>query len=153
MMVGPSDAEVYEKYAAELTGFAAATVGPSDAEDVVAGAVLRAISSPSWPDVENHRAYLYRAVLSEALNVRRTTERRLRREIRAAATDVYESIRSDRDVLVALHRLNVRQRAVVYLTYWVDLPAHELATMLDMSERSVQRELTVARRRMRELLT
>ena len=35
-MVGLSDAEVYREYARELTGFATAAVGPSDAEDVVA---------------------------------------------------------------------------------------------------------------------
>lgn len=151
-MVGSSDAEVYAKYASELTGLAAATVGPFDAEDVVAAAVLRAMSSSTWPAVDNRRAYLYRAVLNEALNVKRATARRLRREARAAQAEHEDMKPSDHDVLAALARLSVRQRAVVYLTYWIDLPVQEVAEMLGVSERSVQRELTHERRRMKELL-
>jgi RNA polymerase sigma factor (sigma-70 family) len=151
-MVGASDAEVYSKYASELVGFAAATVGPFDAEDVVAAAVLRVMSSPSWASVENRRAYLYRAVLNEALNARRATERRLRREAHAARAESYETAPSDRDVLEALRRLSVRQRAVVYLSYWIDLPVREVAEVLGIAPRSVERDLTVARRRIKELL-
>jgi DNA-directed RNA polymerase specialized sigma24 family protein len=110
-MVGLSDAEVYREYARELTGFATAAVGPSDAEDVVASGVLRAMSSPRWPSIENRRAYLYRAVLSDALNVRRLAGRRARREARAAVPGSVEPSPADRDVLVVLARLSVRQRA------------------------------------------
>lgn len=143
---------MYEKYARELIGFATAVAGPSDAEDVVAGAVLRAMSSPRWRAIENRRAYLYRAVMSEALNVRRATARRLKREERAAAVASFETSPSDHDVLVALRRLTVRQRAVVFLTYWTDQPAAAVAGTLGMSQRSVERELTVARRRIEEML-
>jgi RNA polymerase sigma factor (sigma-70 family) len=151
-MVGASDAEVYAKYASELVGFAAATVGPSDADDVVAAAVLRVLSAPSWTSVENRRAYLYRAVLNEALNVRRATARRLRREVRAAQSASIEAVSSDVDVLEALRRLSVRQRAVVYLRYWMDLPVREVAEVLGVAPRSVERDLTAARRRVKELM-
>jgi RNA polymerase sigma factor (sigma-70 family) len=151
-MVGASDAEVYAKYAAELVGFAAATVGPFDAEDVVAAAVLWVMSSPSWASVVNQRAYLYRAVLNEALNVRRTTARRLLREVQAARPESAETTPSDLDVLEALRRLSVRQRAVVYLSYWMDLPVREVAEVLAIAPRSVERDLTVARRRIKELI-
>lgn len=151
--MGPSDAEVYEKYSRELIGFAAAVAGPTDAEDVVAGAVLRAISSPRWRAIDNRRAYLYRAVMSEAHNMPRSTARRLKREERAAAATSFEVSPNDHDVLAALRRLTVRQRAVVFLTYWTDQPAASVADTLGMSQRSVERELTMARRRIEEMLT
>ena len=53
------------EYADELTHFATGIIGPDDASDVVSTAVLRSFTSPSWPGVANHRAYLYRAVLNE----------------------------------------------------------------------------------------
>ena len=151
-MVGASDAEVYAKHASELVGFAAATVGPFDAEDVVAAAVLRVMTSPSWASVENRRAYLYCAVLNEALNVRRATERRLRREMKATPPDAGEATHPDLDVLDALRRLSVRQRAVVYLSYWMDLPVREVAEVLGIAPRSVEQYPTAARRRIKELM-
>jgi DNA-directed RNA polymerase specialized sigma24 family protein len=62
----PADAETYRKYADELVRFASGLVGPSGAEDVVATAVLRAVSGTQWSRVDNQRAYMYRAVLNEA---------------------------------------------------------------------------------------
>ena len=70
-MTMTSDAEVYRKYADELIRFGAALVGPSGAEDLLAGSVLRAIASPRWPEVENKRAYLYRVLFNEAGRARR----------------------------------------------------------------------------------
>jgi RNA polymerase sigma factor (sigma-70 family) len=151
-MVGLSVAEAYSKYADELVGFAAATVGPFDAEDVVAAAVTRVMASSAWESVVNHRAYLYRAVMNEALNLKRATRRRLKRELLVAPRESSDGPLTDRDVLDALHRLTVRQRAVVYLTYWVDLPIGEVGVVLGIAARSVQRDLTVARRRIKELL-
>jgi len=151
--VGVSDEEAYDKYAVELVRFAAAVAGPSSAEDVLASAVLNAISSPRWPAIENRRAYLYRAVFNEAVKVRRSTERRLKRELRAADREGFEVSPSDRDVIAALLQLTVRQRAVVYLTYWLDLSTTDVASATGLSPRSVQRDLAAARRRMEELLT
>jgi len=50
----PHDAEIYRKYSDDLIRFASGLVGPSGAEDVVANAVLRAISSAQWKAVDNH---------------------------------------------------------------------------------------------------
>ena len=56
------------------------------------------------------------------------------------------------DVLDALRRLSVRQRAVIYLTYWLGMRADEVARTLDVSLRTVERELTSARGRLEVLL-
>ena len=147
------DAEVYRKYADELMRFAGALAGPSGAEDLLASAVLGALSSKAWPGVENHRAYLYRVVLHEAIRVRRSTDRRLRREERSAMAQDWEPTASDIDVHVALRRLTVRQRAVVFLTYWADMSPASVAATIDSTERTVQRELAAAKRRLETLLS
>ncbi len=59
----------------------------------------------------------------------------------------------DRDVIAALLRLSVRQRAVVFLTYWADLPPTDIAALLDSSLRTVERELSAAKGRLEELLS
>ena len=73
---GPSNAEVYAKYADDLVRFATSLVGPTDAQDVVADAVVRVMWSKRWARVTNYKAYLYRAVLNEARMHHRSTMRR-----------------------------------------------------------------------------
>ena len=129
----PADSETYRKYADELVRFASGLVGPSGAEDVVANAVF-----------------------NEACSQQRSTTRRLNREIRAYQRDVshgFEGGYVDVDVLVALRCLSERQRAVIHLTYWADLPVTDIASLLDLSMRTVERELTRARTRLEELLS
>ena len=151
----PADAEIYRKYADDLVRFASGLVGPSGAEDVVANAILRAISADQWTRVSNRRAYLYRSVLNEAISQHRATVRRLNREIRShsrtTTSDNGSSV--DPDVLAALRLLSERQRAVIHLTYWEDLPVVDIASLLDLSIRTVERELSSARRRLEALLS
>jgi hypothetical protein len=59
-------AEVFARHGIELTRFATSLVGPTDAQDVVSDALVRAMWSDGWGDVGNQRAYLYRAVVSQA---------------------------------------------------------------------------------------
>lgn len=152
-MVQVDDAEIYRKHAAELIRFANALTGPSGAEDVLASAVVRAMNSPRWPVIENKRAYLFRAVLHESLRDRRSRERRLRREARAASPDRFEQSTADADVLEAISQLSVRQRAVVFLTYWSDLEPSSVGELMGVSQRTVERELTNARRHLERILT
>lgn len=56
------------------------------------------------------------------------------------------------EVLAAMRRLTHRQRAVVFLTYWQDLEATEVASLLHISSRTVERQLAIARRRLEVLL-
>lgn len=146
------DEEIYSKHVDDLLRFAMGLVGRSDAPDVVSAAVLRSISSKSWPDVTDHRRYLYRAVLNEARNEHRNRQRRWTKELRAAADDRTYLPEYRPEVLAAIKRLSVRQRAVVVLCYWEDLHLEEIASCLGISEGSVRRHLARARSKLRGIL-
>jgi len=151
VMVDESDAELYRKYCRGLMSFATTLCGPAGAEDVFSTAVLSAMTSAHWSAVTNKRAYLYRCVLNEASRARRRNDRRMSHNLASVADEV-SPLEVDQDVLMAVRKLTMRQRAVVFLTYWVDLAPSEVARTLDCSQRTVERELMTARRRLEVLL-
>ena len=149
--------EIYAKYADELLRFASVLVGPGAAEDVVAEAVTKAFISPAWVAgaVREAKPYLFRVVLNQARQVCRADRRRVRRELFTAASvaSVVDGPGVRVEVLDAMRRLTARQRAVVFLTYWYDLEAGDVAQALEVSLRTVQRELAAARRHLEVLLS
>jgi len=150
--MGLSAEEVYAKHADELLRFAATLVGPSDAEDLLSSAVLRAMSAASWASVKSPRAYLFRSVLNEARQLARSSRRRLLREARAAVPDAVDPPIVRPEVLNAVAKLSVDQRAVVFLTYWCDLTVEEVSDTLGLSQRTTERRLRSARTVLRRLL-
>ena len=153
MNVGSREnAAIYEAHAQVLVRFATGLVGPSDAADVVASSVLRAMTSKSWPQVTDHKAYLYRAVANEARSQYRSTMRRRAREQRVASRELVYQPDVRPEVLEAVSELSPRQREVVVLTYWEDLNETAVADRLGVSPGSVRRHLGRARQRLRSLL-
>ena len=148
-----TDAALYERLAPELIRFATTLVGPSDAEDLLGSAVLKAITTSGWADIENKRAYLYRTIANVAHSARRSGARRRNRELRTHRRDEFEHAHVDPNLMRSLRTLSIRQRAVVHLTYWADLSPSQVAQMLDTSLRTVERELTNARNRLEEELS
>ena len=73
-----TDREIYEKHADELIRFATALVGPGDAPDMLSTAMVNALGSKRWPQLTNHRAYLYRSVLNATRSWQRSSGRRRR---------------------------------------------------------------------------
>ena len=144
--------EAFRKYVDELMRFATVLVGPSHAEDVVVEGFLRAFRAPGWPEVENHRAYLYRVVLNVARSRARGDLRRRRREAGVAAGEAAWDPIVDFDVLAAVDRLSVMQRAVVMLTYWEDLDGEAVGRRLGVSQGTVKRHLHRAKARLKEYL-
>lgn len=145
----------YLKHAGDLLQFASAVAGPSAADDIVAAVVTRVlVESDDWRAIRNLGGYLMRSVMNEAIDRQRSGNRRRRRErrdsipVRAASYD--DDVRTE--VLDAVGKLTPRQRGVVYLTYWLDRSASEAADELDVSVRTVERELTHARRELEVLL-
>jgi RNA polymerase sigma factor (sigma-70 family) len=144
--------QIYRRYADELTRFATGLVGPSDAADVVSGAMLGCFSSSAWTRARDQRAYLYRAVVNEARQVHRSAGRRSLRESRVAVPAMVADPEPHPDVLAAIVGLSLRQRAVIVLTYWADLDPRRVADRLGISEGSVRRHLARARAHLREVL-
>lgn len=143
--------EAYEKHAADLVTYATALVGPSDAEDVVAEAMLGVFTRVRWTSVREPRGYLFRCVLNQA----RMAERRRSVGRRKEASVPQRVVADDEapDDLGLLAPLSVRERSVVYLTYWVDLAPAGVADLLDLSEGAVKRYLARARAKLREELS
>ncbi|MDQ3757185.1 MAG: RNA polymerase sigma factor [Actinomycetota bacterium] len=147
-----TDAVVYQRHAPELIRFATALVGPTDAADVLSAAVVKALASPRWPLVHDRRAYLYRAVFNAGLTHQRRKRQRPDRERRADGSAHWDVPNLDPEVRDAVLRLSVRQRAVIVLTYWLDLDPAAVAGRLGISEGAVRRHLARARAQLREVL-
>jgi len=111
----------WRKHADDLVRLATALVGPSDAEDLVVSAYVRAVTSDQWATVRNERGYLTRSVTNGASNHHRAQSRRRAREQRALAgqSDEHGIEGSDLDALRLIASLSVRQRSIVWMTYWL----------------------------------
>jgi RNA polymerase sigma factor (sigma-70 family) len=145
--------EAYRKYSDELIRFATGLVGPSDASDIVSSAMASCIGSQSWGSVRDPRRYLFRSVLNEARQAKRSDLRRVAREARATLSSIASRADDVRpEILAALAALSVRQRAVIVLTYWDDLAPAAVATRLGIGEGSVRRHLARARKQLRTVL-
>lgn len=144
--------DVYRLHRHELVRFATVLVGPDDAHDVVSSAVLRVLERDPAP-VESPKAYLYQTVANQARNHKRGEARRRNREERAPRTQVEAAPAEPYpEVREAVERLSVRQRAVIYLSYWEDLPEQAVADHLGIATGSVRRHLFRARRQLRRAL-
>ena len=147
-----SRAEVYGKYADDLVRFASGLVGPSDSPDVVSKAMVNVLWSRGWDNIRDPRAYLYRAVMNEAHGHHRSAMRRRAAEERAMVSGAIQMGDIRPDVLEAVGRLSVKQRAVVFLVYWEDLTVAETARRLGLSEGTVHRNLARAEGRLGRML-
>lgn len=146
------DAALYASLAPELIRFASGLVGPSDAADVMSSAIVKSLSTPTWPEVGNKRAYLYRAVFNESNTwLRRSSQRRVH-EAATALGPHWDLPNLRPEVREAVLSLSVRQRAVVLLTYWLDLTPTEVAERLGVSDGAVRRHLARAREHLRGTL-
>ena len=151
MGIDPGAVEAYEKHAADLVVYATALVGPSDAEDVVAEAMLGVFTRARWSGVREPRGYLFRCVLNQARMQERRRSTGRRKEASAPLRSVDDG--PEPDDLGLLAPLSVRERSVIYLTYWVDLAPAAVADLLDLSEGAFRRYLARSRAKLREELS
>jgi RNA polymerase sigma factor (sigma-70 family) len=151
-------ATVYESHAARLSRLAVVLVGPSDCHDLVADAVMRAVSAPGWGEVEFKGAYLARTMVHLAEDRRRQADRRQRRELRVGVMRGNASDKSlvdvERAIVVraALSTLSATQLAVVFLHYWEDLTLEQAAAQLGLGVGTARTHLARAKRRLRSVL-
>ena len=142
------NAEIYGKHREELLRYATVLVGSSEAEDVVSAVVLRTIARHSLSELENARAYLFKGVLNEARGLSRN-QRGLPLPDRSVSDAPVELL----DVVDAVWRLPVRQRAAVFLFYWEALPIAEIAIVMGVGSGTVKRYLHIARKRLKGSLS
>ena len=128
----------------------------ADAADLCQELFLGLLLRPPSPDsVRSARGYLIARLSSLARARRRSTERRTSRERQAFAPLLQESDSTSEDLdhlRAAVDELPEPQRAVVVLRYFGGLSNREIASALDRSERSVERDLQQARALLRERL-
>ena len=155
MMVRVEIEDEYRRHVGALAHYASVLVGPDDAMDVVNDAVANTLARGSLVDVVDVRAYWFQAVTNTASSWHRSRTRRTAREQRVgtlrpagreANMDIEES-------LMALARLTVQQRAVVYFAYWQDWPVERIAAVLGVGTGTVRKQLGRARAHLREVLT
>ena len=146
-----SDA-LWREYGADLLRFATVLVGPADAHDVTVEAFLRASASILENAVVNERAFLMRSVSNQAHDLRRSRERRWRRDLAAVGPASAAAPDPLMDVRLAVSSLSLAQRTVVYFVYWEDLTERDIASLLDVSPGTVRRHLVRARVHLRRSL-
>lgn len=143
--VSPSDPEVlWRNHATELLRYATLLVGPLDAQDVVSAAFVKVVNG-GVRQADNVRAYLFRAVTNVAIDGQRSSARRQTRDRHAVLPDAIDEHESQLDLRRAIQQLPVRQRAVVYFTYWEDMDAMAIAQTLRITPSTVRRDLRQAR--------
>ena len=136
------------------TGLRLATVlvGPVDAHDVAVSAFLRVASFGDRAEIVTFRSYLLRAVRNEAYSFFRARRRRQRRDVAAVPERSAEDSIGDVDLRAAIAGLGLRQRTVLFLSYWEDMTEAAIAETIGLSRGTVHRDLQRARDRLRKAL-
>lgn len=149
-----TDGDVYLEHAAALIRYATALVGPDDAPDVVSTVIARAMTRGRLADLDEPRAYLFRAVLNEARNLRRSRGRQAAAVVRIgpppSTPPADDGVHPE--VVDAVMALPVRQRAAIYLVYWEGLTPSEAAREMGVRPATLRRYLLLARRKLRRFL-
>ncbi|SHN47665.1 RNA polymerase sigma factor [Cryptosporangium aurantiacum] len=171
LITGPPEwfGELFERYSAQLYGYAARRVGPQAAEDLVAEAFLAAFTARSRYDTSaaSARPWLF-GILTNLLRRSRRSEARAWRAFARAGTDplarqasqpfvdrageridAQAAVRSIAGVLAAMPST---QRDVLLLHVWAGMDYPELAAALELPPGTVRSRLHRAKARLRDAL-
>lgn len=126
---------------------------PHTAEDLVQDALAKL--AQRWCKVDDPYAYVRRIIYNAQVSTWRR-KRRMREDLVTwmpdpEVSDAPASVDVQLDVLRALYRLGARQRTVLILKYYFDLPESEIATALDCSVGTVRSQASRGVARLREL--
>lgn len=143
---------LWREHSRDLVGLATVLVGPTDAQDIAVEAFLRAAPAADRPGISNTRAFLMRSVVNHAHDLRRSNERRWRRDLAAVGPALTNGPDNFFDVRRAVSSLSLRQRSVVYFVYWEDLTEADTADHLGVSLGTVRRHLVRAQIHLRKAL-
>lgn len=121
------------------------TSSREQAEDVVQGAFLTAY--PRWGAIEQPLAYLTRAVVNASADSHR---RRARDRTRPTEPEPVTNIPEIDETWASLRSLPARQRAVLVLHFYEDLPLVEVADVLDRPAATIRSDLRRALQKLRK---
>lgn len=125
-----------------------------EAKDVCQDVFVKLISTPH---IREKNAWLYRVTLHEALNHRKQSRNRKDRELK---TSQIEGIHEDPLKFItqqelrnrlqeAIETLSENQKVIFFLRHEGEMPLHEIAKMLHISEGSVKKQLSRALEKLR----
>jgi RNA polymerase sigma factor (sigma-70 family) len=143
-----NEAEIWLSCKDDLVRYAAALVGPGDAEDVVSTVVVRVLGGRKLTGLDDARPYLFRAVLNES----RTRLARRNRALSLADLAQPPPAEPQPEVLEAVLALPVGQRAATFLVYWADQSIAETAQLMGTRPGTVKRYLHLARTKLKGAL-
>lgn len=142
-----TDREIYEEVRNDLLRFAAVLVGPDDAADVVSSVITRTLARRgSLTTLDAPRPYLMTGVANEARSLGRRWSRTVR-GVPDVASVVEPDVAAGRypDVTAAVMELPARQRAAMFLVYWLGMSGAEAARVMECQPATVRRYLSLAR--------
>lgn len=135
------DESIFRKNQDDLIRYATVLVGPTRAEDVVSTVVLRILARKRLQDLDDPRAYLFRAVLNES----KTRLRRRRTHLSLSDVGMVPADDPEPEILRAVLVLPAQQRAATYLVYWAGMTVVETADLMGIRPGTVKRYLYLAR--------
>lgn len=150
--MGVTDREVYEEIAPDLMRYATALVGPDYAPDIVSTIVTRALQrSGGLSGLDSPKNYLMKAVLNEAVGMKRQRARRNTYPMASVPEMPLPEIEvGNIDAMVM--ELPPQQRAAAYLVFFLEYSPTEAAELMGTRPGTVRRYLHLARRKLEESL-
>jgi RNA polymerase sigma factor (sigma-70 family) len=142
------DETIFRKNQDDLIRYATVLVGPTRAEDVVSTVVLRILTRKRLQDLDEPRAYLFRAVLNEC----KTRLSRRRIDLSISEVGMVPANDPEPDILRAVLELSPQQRAATYLVYWMGMTVVETADLMGIRPGTVKRYLYLGRRTLKGAL-
>ena len=143
-----------ERYAASLYRLAFSYLcNRQDAEDVLQEVFLKFLRHrPVFSAEEQRRAWLMTVTANQCRDLLRSPWRRRMGELNEAQSLSAPEPESYPEIAAALAQLPAKDRAVVYLFYYEELPAKEIAAVLHMTDSAVRTRLSRARGKLKDLL-
>ena len=143
-----------ERYAASLYRLAFSYLcNRQDAEDVLQEVFLKFLRHrPVFSAEEQRRAWLMTVTANQCRDLLRSPWRRRMGELNEAQSLSAPEPESYPEVAAALAQLPAKDRAAVYLFYYEELPAKEIAAVLHMTDSAVRTRLSRARGKLKDLL-
>ncbi|HEY7070141.1 MAG TPA: sigma-70 family RNA polymerase sigma factor [Acidimicrobiales bacterium] len=138
--------DVYRDQRLGLVRLAFLLTGTRDQADDIVQTAFEA-AQPRWDELDDPLAFLRRVVVNQAKDLHR---RRYRR--RARPEPPVTHIPEIDEIWVELRRLPDRQRAVIVLRFYEDLPLTDIARLLDRPEGTVRSDLHRALAQLRRTL-